>query len=541
MAFNDFYWAPPAGSDGRASTANNWLRNDSLTAGRHTLPPGPGSRTFFDGDLSSADCWFDALAGTTGGGPPPPGGYPDPDWLGGLLVRDEYAGVVDMDLSLRVGEVLMASGPAAIIQTDPSHTSVVTAPHGGTLTVTGSLLWTGGSLNAGPSATHAAYINLAPGATGVAEPSFTMPGVNGTVTLGSVLTLKGNTSALGSTLDVLEGTFKLLNNDASFVVENNSTISLKAPVPQTPTIPGKIVIDGEAKTSPIKEALIIKEGGKGVIKAKQRPANNDDYAKVLFTGAGSTLRNSGELIIRDRSWLIFDESDEQRLGGLIQNSGDAPLDPDGPPPTQNQKTEIEAGCRITCRGLSAVSIITGSLVMTEVSGEAVQPDIRIQGSLAAGVPYALRIYGAAKIQVPEERRKPITLRIDGLLDWAGEIELYADHTAYKNDQVFASGRIVVEKAPPPPLIPPVIPALAVDAKLTVKWFDATQGEPVSTEGVWTLVQSTYSPPEGTQGPPQLPISATPKFVHPPDVNSSRATIGMTPDSDKIQMKLEPAD
>lgn len=539
-----YWWLPGANSDFLSTTAGNWSAGPGgVPYAIHTEAPNWDDDLYFQGDLTQAWCTIPETGTPTNpygvafnsinllfGEPlePEPGpiGSPPPPPVPG----DAYWGTVTLADSFAVRDLVVDCG--YINQADPTTLALSTAAHAGTLTVTTALDWTGGTLN---SNTTAGYIDLAPGSISTAEPSFTNPGINGTVFLGSTLTLKGtepNLPGLGSTLNVLSGTYKLLRDGADFVVGSGSTINME-PVPKPPqdppTTPGLIRIDGENKTKHAKRGgLEVEDGGTAIVKAKDRPANNFDSALVDFTGTVSKLDNAGTVILKDYAWMRFTHTDEEMpaLGGFIQaNEESNPINP-------KEKLLLEAGSKITCRERAAVQILNGVLEMTEKRDSAgdlleTQPDVEIVGSNHADVQYALWIEMNTRLRAGAGRSIPIKLAIWGKLQWSGDIELYADHTAYRSDEVVVSNRILVDNEQRP------FGQGKPDPKLKVAWFNAAQGEPVTGLSAWDLVVSNFVQPPGEEN---LPIDKEPKYEAPPKVGNLEVDIKLNTAQSKIQMK-----
>ena len=495
-------------------------------------PPGAGDHLYFTGDVDD-DC---VIAGeevvTTvfpeGGGEPVTLVTHLPVAFAGLHLTDSYAGTVDLHASGTVGELELASADASIAQNDPN---TVAQGDGGTLTVTTLFTWTGGTLNSGPVPGEV----VLSGATGMADPTVAASDDACTVGLGSTFTLSKNGSGVGSTLEVLEGTYRLLHNAAGFVVGLGSTILLKAPVEGTvrprPT-PGKIEIDGEnkTKTATTKGSLEVKEGGTAVVSAANRTQENKNSpAKLSFSSEGgvSELKNAGTVVLRDRAWVQFDHTAKDAEG---QNTagGFTQANPQSDPQNPKELLQIEAGCKITCANWAWVRISAGHLELTEkTEGGTVlagQPNVVIQRQ--DDVTYALVLDENTKIRWGEDRTVPIRLDITGDFSWTGDVELFVDHTAFKNDLVEVDGRILVNNQPNPFGQP--------DPKLRVKWFDATSGNPVADQGLWTLVSSKFVNAPGVN-PVLDPIENTPTFNHPPAIGNFTPTLSKNAAKNKIEL------
>jgi hypothetical protein len=170
-----YYWSPGVGSTD-ASVPSNWLKGPGVPYAVWDRPPGPLDVLVFDGDVSDAHCdippgdWFGLPAFEGVGDPPPP---PEREFDTISLI-DGYAGRVDMEQNLRVERFEITSG--AVRQADSTFPTAA-----GTLTVLTRFDWTGGTINSG---NRAGQLNLAPGATGLAEPDLDAP-IDGTVQLGS--------------------------------------------------------------------------------------------------------------------------------------------------------------------------------------------------------------------------------------------------------------------------------------------------------------------------------------------------------------------
>jgi hypothetical protein len=512
----------------------------------YDFAPRAGDDLYFSGLVSNADC----VIPPWGGQQPMPGGPPVPpppppahigDNFNSIRTQGNYSGSVEAQRDLQVNILQVSSG--YVVQKNNYDLTTSNNMHAGDLTVSGMFTWTGGGIQDGPRAPRvngkvvAGKLNLAPGATGLAEPSG-----GGMVTLGSILTLDGSyTSQVGSKMDVMEGTYKLLNNPAGFVVAAFSTILFKAPVPQSlnppPSTPGKIMVDGEnkTKTATTEGSLKVDKDGKAIVEAANRTEENAHLpARLDFTSKGGVaqLKNAGTVVLKDRAWVLFDHTAEEQVG--LANGGY--LQEDDPPAVGGSTAllQIEAGCKISCDNRAEVQIVNGNVELTERKGMnaqplAEQPAVEIVGAMTTAFPNALRLERDATIRRGEGRTVAIPLNIVGQLYWAGDIQLYADHTKYENDKVEVTKRVIVEEEM-------TIEDEVFAPHLSVVWFDATQGNPVSAPfaGDWTLVHSKFT--NEPHANPQLdPISRMPDFDSPPIVGGLNTSTGLTTDKKKIEM------
>lgn len=194
-------------------------------------------------------------------------------------------------------------------------------------------------------------MNLAPGATGTVAPSYSIPGVNQTVTLGSALNLLGNEALqLGSTLTVYGGTYNVYNA-AGFTAAAFSTLLLMPgdkPAdpgsPPPPPIPIKtITVDKKDFTPTAKGVIDIKPKSTAVV---DRPPNSPEGTAVLeLKGEEAKFTNNGTTQIKKGTEVRFTDLNDFAYS-YYQNDKDA-------------VTELSAGSSITCNKKCFVQIDKG--------------------------------------------------------------------------------------------------------------------------------------------------------------------------------------
>jgi hypothetical protein len=431
-----YYWAPPLGSDLSAATASNWRigSGPSLLASQ---PPDADDHLYFVGGLGQMDCLIPAALTASSGnafagmhlkfGPGPTTATGDGESGGGLPGLVGYWNTVTLADSFSVGALTVECGYIS------QGSSSVPSGNGSTLTVTSSLSWTGGTLN---SNSVAGFINLAPGASGVAKPSFTNPSINGTVKLGSTVNLLGDTFGLGSTLDVLKGTFKILGGDG-FEVREFCQLQVKP----EPTITGAVTMD--ATTLSNVDKSIIKVAANGNVKFK--PENRGQSTLLaIFDAKGSraSLLNAGGTVsVEDRTEVqlsgVFGLANEPAEGrwSFMQTAG---------------HTKLEAGSKIvTGHGMyaSAGNIdIRPLLDASTGQPAATQPDAFIGADPTAL--FTLQLRGTARLWMPGPGPY-LKLHIQGDWYWVGGVVSFAlvPSTENKSDKIHVTGTVYVVNAP----------------------------------------------------------------------------------------------
>lgn len=322
-----------------------------------------------------------------------------------------------------------------------------------TTTVTGTLTWTGGTINSHP--TVAGAFNLAAGATGLIAPTN-----GGTVDLGSTLTLLGNEEEEeGSTLTVKRGTVNLNNGDG-FRVMPLSRLNLQAKSGPTGFVKLKGVKQG------LDKPVIVSENATWVVETDGRAAGDTSPSTVLLEMAGvGVFGNQGITTVRDRTEL------------LIRGAGDA----DGGYSQFDKNTAVtnlEAGSMISTFGGRNVVINRGTLnIQTlEVNGQpvAVQPAAIISNVDQNGN------RGTALIMMEDTILKMGGARYNRLLvrgdfETDGETRLAVSRTSDESDKVIVTGDVTM--AP-------------TRAKLTLRWGAPAAPLTVPVPTVWLLIEST---------------------------------------------------
>jgi hypothetical protein len=294
----------------------------------------------------------------------------------GVQLLSTYTSEITLTQSASITSLDVRSGK--IKQNDT--VSLANNAGAGTITVMQGLNWIGGTIN---SNTVAGNLDLYYGANGTIHPD------GGTVNLGSTLTLLGGAiPQIGSTLTVESGTVKVNRGDG-FVV-NMLCLLLVQPKAESDTtaVDPKVTLDG-GPAPPVNGILTVKPGGKLLVKAKDRPANNVQPATFVVKGNNSKVNNFGETEVRDRSFI------------QVSNSGAAGYEQDQPNADKPLRTILEAGCGITCTVSSVIVIRKGTLELAERRGtngvpEDEQPKIVITGT--ANADWVLRIQQGATLK-----------------------------------------------------------------------------------------------------------------------------------------------
>jgi hypothetical protein len=452
-----FWWAPNP-SNPVATVASNWRQGDGTLAAQWNRLPGYADDLYFqqrttseEVEIGNFDCniplW--AVAGGEEGGPP--AGSPD---FAGLHLVNGYSKTVNLQRSPTVGTLEMASASGKIAQNDPATAS---QGSGGTLTISSSLSWTGGSLNYGPLSSLVGTINLAATATGVAAPTN-----DGTVSLGSNLKLLGNTATqTGSTLTMQDGRYDLYRG-VNLHATRYCNLNL-APVNFLGAT--KIIIDGKEATQDEKGTIEVDPDSRCVIKPASRPANNNKWAEVALTGTSPIFRNKGWTFIEDHTQLQIHPTAGQNSGYYEQTSD---LGEEA-----KALTRLEGGSMIDCTGLGKlnaghVNIYAGRLAHTfepDSSGEpkASQRAAEIVAPDTTTIP---ALYVGASGKVTTTRCTVFcTLKVTGEIKCLGDIELFLDRTALRSDEIRATKVITF--------------AANQGTKLTLAWLDASAGPPIA--------------------------------------------------------------
>jgi hypothetical protein len=470
----------------------NWLKGPGIPYARYTVyeyAPRAGDNLYFSGALSNADCIIPPATQGQPMPPPPPPPYgppspppPPPAHVGDVFNRitsqDGYAGSVEAGRDLQVNILEWGSGYLAQKNTTDLYSSNNT--HAGDFTVSGELLWTGGGINAGPRAVVVngfivpGKVNLAPGATGLAEPTD-----GGTVDLGSNFTLQGDESnQIGSSFEMNNGTYNMLRGVIRVAAPSLLTL---APVPKGLGKP----IDGIIKNTKVEKPetdedgqVLIDSGGTATVKPKLR-GNSTNQAEVKFEGKSPGMRNFGRVDIVDKTQMLIIPVGQTAHGLYEQNDDDA-------------VTSLEAGCGIIGLGNSNVQFGRGVLEMVERRNSAGVPEgdqpaifIRADEEFAG-----FSLQSNAKIKRQEGPKVPLLLDVTGKFLFYGTAELYSDRTEELNDRIVASDKIITGD----------------DTKVAMFWINPN-AQSVSTHP-WTLLVSFY----GGAGDP---ISSEPTFLEPP--------------------------
>lgn len=462
-----YFWKPTSGD--LSTTAGNWLKGPNAPWDVWTVPPDNDDDLIFRGDVSTADCVIvDAPAPTTEhpyafrsikltpgpstlpqveGEPPPP---PE-NW---------YTGTVALRESFPVGTLQVGCG--VIRQEDQQ------APTGsaGVLTVKAELLWTGGTLN---SNSTPGRIDLAPGATGLAQPYAGAP-INETVQLGSELRLCGDeTTQTGSTLTLKNGLYNLVGG---FFRAMAPSILTLAPVPKVkpPSTPGtpSITLDNVGVTDPTikvdaESTLMVTTVGR---------VNNTDLVDVKVSGGGAQVHNQGTVIIEEYTRLIMAKRPAANFAEYIQNRAilfDPPV------------TRLQAGSEIKFEDngdptKGCVNLVEGELLVCSVPNlsDEDQPKAAIKNESANPTAPALYVSPDAEVNF-HPFHFYVTLAITGAVTCVGEMNLKADGTTSKNDKITATGLMTFQTGQ----------GLHV-AKLNVRWRIASGGPPAA-DTVWKLL------------------------------------------------------
>jgi len=477
----DFWWCPASGD--LSTTASNWVMGPSAPYARWAVAPGPNDDLYFRGDVSTADCTIPQPAD------PSPAAYafhglhllfgPVVITRTGQTNQAAYTGTVTAEGSFAVGTLEVECGQIA--QDDPA---TVGGGEAGTLTVKNFLDWTGGTLN---SNTVAGTIALAPGASGVAAPSFTNPGINGTVALGSDLTTLGN-----STLTLKNGTYRT-SVDASFHVAGTSLL-IMAPVPKVtpppPPVDGDIYIDDKPGQR-VKGMVTVDSDATAVVQPDDPEANPLATVKVTLSGTNPGITNSGTVKLAGNTEVIFKPVGVNNVSGGYSQAPNFAV------------TEVASGAKFTCQKQTKVEITGGILRLLDKphdpnSVPASQSDIVIENTTGDT---ALVLGSDGVIERPAASEIPLTLKVTGAFDMNGQVKLLADSTVnLRSDLIDVTKKIEVGSS----------------AKVTMGWF-AVVGTAVGVNDGWILMQSA--------DPAAAPITAEPQFSHSAGINGITLLVG----------------
>ncbi len=484
-----YWWHPQYGDD--SNVATNWLTAPDPLAPRHSEPPNYDDDLYVLGGFSFGDCELLAPTGSSPAGAPTFNGV---HLIHGLSGGDSvptpmgYWDTVTTKGNYTLGALTVECG--YIRQDDPvgMNPQVPLLQFAGTLTITASLSWTGGTLN---SNSVPGFINLAPGATGVAEPSFTNPWINGTVTLGSTLRLMGNdVSEMGSTMSLVGGVYNVFRSD--IIAEAYSSLFLIAAddgETQPKTLKAKIIIDGGQHTTGNVE---VKPKSKAVISTSR---DNDDNplepGYVTIDTKKGEFKNSGTTEIVSSSQLQLGNVNDDVGGGYyVQDSAgqtaSMPL------------TTIETGSTIACQGNKGeLTIKAGRFEVTNrlISGQPTD-DRTVRVVATKG----FHLWEGATINMGGVRFN--TLQIDGGdFYFFGEVRLAIASSADQGDKIMVAGDVYVNKD---------------TAKLAFRWGDPLDFMKARWRE-WLLIQSSNGTIDSDLDPSRIDVSALGRPFKPEDV------------------------
>jgi hypothetical protein len=523
----DYVWwpevVPPAPEVADFYDLDNW--RISVDSPDHpTELPNYDDDLIFIGNASTADCVIPAQNVTSGNafnsirllfGPVAGAGE-----IGGgsTTVPPAYTGTVTLqDDAIKVGTLIVQCGQIEQYGTAGMTITPPLALFAGTLTVTSQLDWTGGTLNSNEFA--AGKIDLAPGASGVAAPSFTNPGIDGKVYLGSTLRLLGDADThTGSTLELNDGTYNVIRGH--FEVEEESTLSV------VPTAPD----DDELILAPVPstrgKGVTIKPNGEEVEREEDGSIINQGTAifttlgrnrstkvvPITLKGAGPRVLNVGgnvqitgyvdvALVLTDDIETNTDAYHQMVFIGSVANANELPV------------TYLEAGSSITSQQNGCVRIDDGNLVITPLLGGYDQPLPRVKqvATISMGVPTGTpalvtsrtviqsTVIGQPDTVIPCLIRFPDTDDAFSTLDVKGEIAAYGDFQMEISRTEEGEGDRVVSDAKI---------TFGDDTRVSVQWQCSTlAGTPAGENKKWVLFDAA----SGTQ---TETINRTPTFDPP---------------------------
>jgi hypothetical protein len=345
------------------------------------------------------------------------------------------------------------------------------------LTVDFAFNWTGGTINDGDLA---GQLNLAPGATGLAEP------VNGgTVGLGSTITLLGNGSTqTGSTLELRDGTYSVLRGH--FEVEKHSTL-INAPVPAAAGTGVSIKPDG-TDAERTEDGSIVNEGT--VIFTSRGRNQSTVPAPMTMKGPGRRVTNTGSGVVRIESFFkltleITEIPDEDVVTAYRQYLPDE---------HQPCVTWLEAGSQIVSEQNAQVRIEEGDLNIVPVfNGGVPYQGVDQVAKITMGVPNGTPalvigrtvvpsiilgdppLVWIARINFPQTDAAFTVLDVNGRIDCAGDLSMgLSRSTANASDFIKAREMI-----------------FGGDTKVWLEWqCGSLLGNPVGENAMWDLVRVT---------------------------------------------------
>jgi hypothetical protein len=505
-----YYWSPINGLG--TGQPDNWLMGQGLPALRHTYPPNGDDHLYFGPGWSggNSDAYLRPSEGAVPLEFPPP--VTELNFAGvHLLVGYTYR-VTNQTGDLLVGTFNMHGGSLRqadselMDRTDPPAEwpiDWVEGPGVTALTVDSTFYWTGGTINDGDLAGE---LNLAPGATGLAEPSEASP-INWTVELGSRITLMSdNSTQSGSTLQSFEGIYNL-KNGANFVITDRSSMHIKAPVPKPTHTDARVLFNADPVTHTVQSTGMIEaEGGELIIECDQQPRTSSLPALVQFKAAVPKLLNTnGTVKIRDNSVVQFTPSEGDGDGGGIRHDGFS-----GP------VTQIEAGCKVIGEQKTNVRIDCGSLELTALLNEQFEP-VAVQPQIVISAPNADRALDVvSKLGRPEGRTVTVGLKVEGVFGAAGELQFWADRTRGDADLITVTKRVIWD-----------------GAEIDAQWF-ASAGSSATAPTEWDLIRVT-SQAVGDK----IEIDGLPVFDPPSPAADFVPTLFLSSNEKKLGMERKP--
>jgi putative sterol carrier protein len=394
-----YYWSPTNGLG--TGQPENWLTGPGIPHATHTYPPNGDDHLYFGPGWSGGNS--DAYIRPSEGGVPLE--FPPPvtelNFAGVHLLVGYTQRVTNQTGDLLVGTFNMHGGSLRqadselMDRTDPPAEWPIDWEEGPgvtALTVRDWFSWTAGTINDGDLAGE---LNLAPGATGQAEP---LDG--GTVGLGSTLTLQGDEpTETGSTLSMIGGTFEV-RNASSIVAAAFSTLLLQPNKKPTdpPTAIHKITVDDKDFTPKANGVIDIKPKSLAIVAPTVAV---DGQAVLELKGEEAKFTNNGTTKIKQQTELKFTDLKEPQ-DCYYQNDKDA-------------VTDLEGGSSITSNKKTAVDIVKGELKITHsvLNGEVKVAKMTFAPSVAA----MLKIRKDATLRMSDST--DARLEIDG-----GDLSIY---------------------------------------------------------------------------------------------------------------------
>lgn len=483
-----FYFSP-AGQNLLSTNPVNFLLDSPLgvRASPNSPPPGPNDHIYLRATTSGNANMIVPLGQTTV--PPLPDGTlttpPPPNTYAGIHLIDSYVGTVELEKSVAIGAIEMKS-PGSIWQHD------TTSPlYAGTLWVTSSLDWTAGTLNSG---TVGGTVALAATAVGTAEPS---AAANYTVTLGSTLRLLGTSEGVGSTLNMLGGTFNVVRG--SIIAGAFSTLFLIAQKQQASDPKATLKIDGVNNN---KAEVIVDPKSEAVATTTRQPGEVETLSDIKVTGnKGGKFTNHGTTKINNLTELIIQSSQQDENGSFTQDKK-AATDPD-------PVTRLEAGSQITC-GAPDVGLCNVQAGKLEVVNRVVgYSTTHVQAEITAKW---LAIEDGATLLMPGTIFT--ILKVNGKFLYAGVVQLSIGSTVDQSDKIVVTKDIEITKT---------------TAKLLLPWDNPNTNQLTLLQGQrhFLLMESTTGEIKSVLDPARI----DPAFpVSPQDVSVT---------ADKKQMRCDP--